>query len=44
MAIFSELFSSKEGLMSLVVIIFMLGMGVYFVRMFIKNMNAKPKQ
>ncbi len=41
MAIFSEIFSSAEGLMSLAVIVFMLGMGAYFIRMFIKNMNDK---
>jgi hypothetical protein len=44
MAIINELFSSKEGLMSLAVLVFMLGMGGYLFRMFIKNMNKKPKK
>ncbi len=44
MTILSELLSSKEGLMSLAVIVFMIGMGAYLVRMFIKNMNKKPNE
>ena len=39
MGALSELFTSEEGLLSLAVIVFMLGMGVYFVRMFITKMN-----
>ncbi|MGB0495413.1 MAG: DUF3149 domain-containing protein [Kangiellaceae bacterium] len=34
-----ELFSTPEGLLSLGVIVFMLGMAVYFIRMFISKMN-----
>ena len=41
MAILTELFTSEEGLMSLGVIVFMLGMGGYFVKMFISKMNNK---
>ena len=41
MAILTELFTSEEGLMSLGVIVFMLGMGGYLVKMFISKMNNK---
>ena len=39
MGALTELFATPEGLLSLGVIVFMLGMGVYFVRMFISKMN-----
>jgi len=39
MGALKELFLTPEGLLSLGVIVFMLGMGVYFVRMFISKMN-----
>lgn len=41
MGMLTELFGSKEGLMSLAVIVIMLGMGAFFIRLFIKNMNDK---
>ncbi|TQV82790.1 DUF3149 domain-containing protein [Aliikangiella coralliicola] len=42
MELFKELFSSAEGLLSLGVILFMIFMGTYLARMFIKKMNQKP--
>lgn len=43
MALITELFTSEEGLMSLAVLVFMIGMAIYLFRMFIKNMN-KPRK
>jgi hypothetical protein len=39
MALFKELFSSNAGLMSAAGIAFMLGMGVFFIRYFMKHMR-----
>ena len=39
MRILSDLFSTDVGLMSIGGIIFMLGMGVFFVRYFMKHMK-----
>ncbi len=39
MALLSELLGSKEGVMSLIVILFMLGMAFYLGRMFINKMK-----
>ena len=39
MTLLSELLSSPEGQLSLVVLLFMIGMGVFFVRLFYKNMK-----
>ncbi len=36
-----ELFGSDVGLLSLCVILFMLGMAVFFVRLFVKKMNTE---
>lgn len=37
-----ELFTSDVGLASLGVIVFVIGMSIYFGRMFSKKMNEKP--
>jgi hypothetical protein len=39
MTVFKELFSSDVGLMSLAVLLFMFGMGGFYVRYFIKHMH-----
>lgn len=39
MRILSDLFSTDVGLMSIGGIVFMLGMGVFFVRYFMKHMK-----
>jgi uncharacterized protein DUF3149 len=47
MTLLSELLGSAEGQLSLVVLVFMIGMGVFFARMFFKNMKedaAKNKK
>jgi hypothetical protein len=36
-----ELFGTEVGLLSLAVILVMLGMGVFFVRMFVNKMNSE---
>ncbi|MBK9704094.1 MAG: DUF3149 domain-containing protein [Betaproteobacteria bacterium] len=36
-----ELFGTDVGLLSLAVIVFMLGMGVFFVRLFVRKMNSE---
>jgi hypothetical protein len=36
-----ELFGTDVGLLSLAVIVIMLGMGVFFVRMFVNKMNTE---
>lgn len=38
MAVFKDLFASDVGLLSLGVIAFTLGMGLYYVRFFLKHM------
>lgn len=42
MALFKELFSSSFGIMSALVILFMIGMGVFFVIMFVKKAYQAP--
>jgi len=39
MQAFKDIFSSNAGLMSAAGIAFMLGMGVYFIRYFVKHMR-----
>ncbi len=39
MSAFGELFSTDVGLLSAGVIVFMLGMGVYFVRFFLRHVR-----
>jgi len=39
MRVFTELFSTDVGLMSLGGIVFMLGMGVFYVRYFLRHMR-----
>ena len=39
MKAWTDFFSTDYGLMSAAVIVFMLGMAVFFVRFFLKNMN-----
>jgi hypothetical protein len=39
MKLLSDLFSTDYGLMSISGIIFMLGMGVFFIRLFTRKMN-----
>ena len=39
MSAFKDLFSSDVGLLSAAVILFMLGMGVFFVRYFVKHVR-----
>jgi hypothetical protein len=41
---FDVLFSTDFGLMSVFVILFMLGMAVFFIRFFLKNMERDEKQ
>ncbi|MBK7791066.1 MAG: DUF3149 domain-containing protein [Betaproteobacteria bacterium] len=36
-----ELFGTDVGLLSLAVIVFMLGIGVFFVRLFLRKMNSE---
>lgn len=43
MDILKELFSNEFGIMSAVVIIFMLGMAAYFAWLFVKKSGEKPK-
>lgn len=42
MKLLSDLFSTDYGLMSITGIVFMLGMAVFFVRMFLTKMNEPP--
>ena len=44
MKLFSDLFSTDYGLMSIAVIAFMLGMGVYFYRFFTTKMHEDAKK
>lgn len=41
MKLLTDLFSTDYGLMSLAVILFVLLMGAFFVRMFVRKMNNK---
>lgn len=41
MGVFIELFTSFEGLLSLAVVIFMIGMAGYCAHMFISKMNSE---
>ena len=41
---FDVLFSTDYGLMSIGVILFMLGMAVFFIRFFIKNMERDERK
>jgi len=40
----NDLFTSDVGLMSLGVIVFMLGMGVFFVRYFLRHMRQDAER
>lgn len=44
MSAFDVLFSTDYGLMSLFVILFMLGMAVFFIRFFIRNMERDEQK
>ncbi len=44
MAVFKDLFASDVGLLSLAVIAFTLGMGVFFYRFFTKKMDEDAKK
>lgn len=44
MTAFKELFSSDAGLLSLAVIAFMLGMGGFFIRYFLRHMHEDGKR
>ena len=37
-----DLFGTDYGLLSIIVIVFMLGMVVWFIRFFMQKMNQKP--
>ena len=43
MKLLTDLFSTDYGLMSLIGIIFMMGMGVFFLRLFTGKMNENAK-
>ena len=42
MKLFQDLFLTDYGVLSLIVILFMLGMVVWFIRFFSRKMNQKP--
>ena len=44
MKLIVDLFSTDYGLMSLGVIVFVIGMGVFFVRLFTKKMDDSGRQ
>ena len=44
MKLFSDFFSTGPGIMSALVIAFMVGMGVFFVRYFVKHMDEDEKR
>ncbi len=44
MELIKELFSSPFGILSAIVILFMLAMAVFFVILFIKKSGKKPNQ
>ena len=39
MTLLNELLGSTEGQLSLAVLVFMIGMGIFFARMFLKNIK-----
>lgn len=41
MTVFKDIFASDAGLLSLAVIAFMLGMGAFFVRYFVRHMHEE---
>ncbi len=43
MKLFHDLFTTDYGLMSITGIVFMLGMGVFFVRLFTRKMNEDAR-
>ncbi|MBV1907824.1 MAG: DUF3149 domain-containing protein [Kangiellaceae bacterium] len=43
MDIFFQLFSSPEGIMSLIVFLAMLAIGGFFLKLFISKMNSKDQ-
>lgn len=44
MKLFSDFFSTGPGIMSALVLTFMLGMGVFFVRFFVKHMEEDERR
>lgn len=44
MKLLSDLFSTDYGLMSIIGIAFMMGMGVFFVRLFTSKMNEDAER
>ena len=44
MKLLTDLFSTDYGLMSITGIAFMIGMGVFFLRLFTSKMNEDPKR
>ena len=44
MKLLHDLFSTDYGIMSISGIVFMIGMGVFFIRFFKKKMNEAPTQ
>lgn len=44
MTLLKELLGSPEGQLSLVVLVFMIGMGVFFARMFLKNIKKDTEK
>ncbi|MFT7774072.1 DUF3149 domain-containing protein [Roseateles sp.] len=44
MSVFKDLLSSDSGLMSLAVLTFMLGMGGFFIRYFLRHMREDERR
>jgi hypothetical protein len=44
MKLLTDLFSTDYGLMSIIGIAFMMGMGVFFIRLFMGKMNQDAKR
>ncbi|MFV0680900.1 DUF3149 domain-containing protein [Ottowia sp.] len=44
MKLWQDLFSTDYGLLSLAVIVFMLGMGVWYLRFFLRKMATPPSE
>lgn len=44
MKLWQDLFGTDYGLMSIIGIIFMILMGVWYVRFFLRKMNEQPEQ
>ncbi len=44
MKLLTDLFSTDYGLMSIIGIAFMMGMGVFFIRLFTRKMNEDARQ